>query len=81
MWLLALGVGTKVVFIILFPLLVIYSYINLSDKREFTKMSLSSLSLIGLIYFPMFVNPNYSESVIKGLQKVQMYYSLEEYLI
>ena len=67
MWLLALGVGTKVVFIILFPLLLIYSYMNLSDKREFTKMSLSSLFLIGLIYFPMFVNPNYSESVIKGI--------------
>ena len=67
MWLLALGVGTKVVFIILFPLLVIYSYMNLSDKKEFTKMSLSSLFLISLFYFPMITNPSYSESVIKGI--------------
>ena len=67
MSLFALGVGTKVVFIILFPLLLIYSFMNLSNKKEFVKMLLSSLLLISLVYLPMITNPSYSKSVLKGI--------------
>ena len=66
MLLLALGVGTKGVFIILSPLLLMFSYINLSNSKELIKMTLSFLFLIGIIYFPMIMNPSYSESVVKG---------------
>lgn len=67
MSILALGVGTKAVLIILFPLLIIYSYMNLSNKKEFIKISLTSVFLIGLVYFPMITNTSYSESVINGI--------------
>ncbi len=66
---LALGIGTKVVLILILPLLITYIYKNSSDIKKIYKLTGLSSVLVGLVYVPMTFNAYYSDSVLRGISE------------
>tara|TARA_Y100000389_G_C17464508_1_gene524410 strand:- start:1697 stop:3553 length:1857 start_codon:yes stop_codon:yes gene_type:complete len=66
---LCLGIGSKVILILILPLLITFIHKNLHDANKTILLSIRSFFYIAIFYGPVVYNDFYYESVISGIKE------------